>query len=75
MRALPRWWKRCWQAPRRRAEKAAREFQSDNFCGAGILVVWPQLIALAVIGVVFFGVAMLRFRKGHQPDGLRRSVS
>jgi len=31
--------------------------------GAGFDVVWPQFIAMAVIGAVLFGLALLRFRK------------
>lgn len=36
--------------------------QSILFRGAGLDVVWPQLLALAVIGSVFFGIAHARFR-------------
>jgi ABC-2 type transport system permease protein len=31
--------------------------------GAGLDVVWPQFLALAVIGAVFFGITLARFRK------------
>jgi ABC-2 type transport system permease protein len=33
------------------------------FRGAGIDVVWKSFIWLAVIGTVFFGVSLRRFRK------------
>lgn len=37
--------------------------QSILFRGAGIAVVWPQLLALAVLGTVFFLFALARFRR------------
>jgi ABC-2 type transport system permease protein len=37
--------------------------QAVLFRDAGLDVVWPQLAAVAAIGVVFFGGALLRFRK------------
>ncbi|MDW5377932.1 ABC transporter permease [Halomonas sp. HP20-15] len=37
--------------------------QSILFRGAGLSVVWPQLMMLAVIGTLFFGVALSRLRK------------
>ena len=37
--------------------------QAILFRGAGLGVVWPQFLALAVIGFAMFGVALLRFRK------------
>ena len=37
--------------------------QGILFRGGGIEVVWPQFLALAVIGAVLFGVALARFRK------------
>ncbi len=37
--------------------------QAILFRGAGIDVVWPQFLAIAVIGVVFFVIALGRFRK------------
>lgn len=37
--------------------------QAVLFRGAGLDVIWPNLLALAVIGAVFFGVALRRFRK------------
>ena len=37
--------------------------QAVLFRGAGLNVVWPQLLALAGIGVVFFAIALQRFRK------------
>lgn len=33
------------------------------FRGAGLAVVWPQLVVLAAIGTVLFGVALARFRR------------
>jgi ABC-2 type transport system permease protein len=37
--------------------------QAILFRGAGFDVVWPQFAALAGIGAVLFGLALLRFRK------------
>jgi ABC-2 type transport system permease protein len=37
--------------------------QGILFRGGGIEVVWPQILALAVIGAVLFGVALARFRR------------
>jgi len=37
--------------------------QSVLFRGAGLDVVWPQLVALGLIGTVLFSLALLRFRK------------
>lgn len=37
--------------------------QAILFRGAGLDVVWPQFLALAVIGAVFFAIALNRFRK------------
>ncbi len=36
--------------------------QSILYRGAGLDVVWPQFLAVAVIGALFFGLAILRFR-------------
>lgn len=36
--------------------------QAVLFRGAGLSVVWPQLMALAVIGAVLFSIALRRFR-------------
>lgn len=36
--------------------------QSVLFRGAGLDVVWPQLLAMAAIGTILFSVALLRFR-------------
>jgi ABC-2 type transport system permease protein len=36
--------------------------QAILFRGAGLEAVWPQLAALAVIGSVFFVIALRRFR-------------
>ena len=33
------------------------------FRDAGLAVVWPDILALAVIGLVFFSVALARFRR------------
>jgi ABC-2 type transport system permease protein len=37
--------------------------QAILYRGAGIAVVWPQFLAVAVIGGLFFGLAILRFRR------------
>ena len=37
--------------------------QGILFRGAGLGVVWPQFLALAVIGAVLFNIALARFRK------------
>jgi ABC-2 type transport system permease protein len=37
--------------------------QAILYRGAGISVVWPQFIALAVIGAAFFSYSLGRFRK------------
>ena len=36
--------------------------QAILFRGAGLEVVWPQLAALALIGGIFFLIALRRFR-------------
>jgi ABC-2 type transport system permease protein len=36
--------------------------QAVLFRGAGLSVVWPQLLALALIGAVMFTIALRRFR-------------
>jgi ABC-2 type transport system permease protein len=37
--------------------------QAILFRGAGLEVVWPHLVAVAVIGAAFFAIALARFRK------------
>jgi len=37
--------------------------QAILFRGAGLSVVWPQFLALAAIGAIFFTIALNRFRK------------
>jgi ABC-2 type transport system permease protein len=37
--------------------------QAILYRGAGIAVVWPQFLAVALIGGLFFGLALRRFRK------------
>ena len=37
--------------------------QAILYRGAGIDIVWPQFLAVTAIGVVFFALALLRFRK------------
>ena len=37
--------------------------QAILFRGAGLAIVWPQLLGLLAIGAVFFGVALRRFRR------------
>jgi ABC-2 type transport system permease protein len=36
--------------------------QAILYRGAGLNVVWPQFVAVALIGGMFFGLALLRFR-------------
>jgi ABC-2 type transport system permease protein len=36
--------------------------QAILFRGAGLAVVWPQALALLVIGGVFFSISLRRFR-------------
>jgi hypothetical protein len=40
--------------------------------GAGLDVVWPQFAIVAVIGGLFFGLAILRFRVGHRASSVER---
>jgi len=37
--------------------------QAILYRGAGVDVIWPQIITLSVIGSLFFGASLLRFRK------------
>jgi ABC-2 type transport system permease protein len=37
--------------------------QAILYRGAGLDVVWPPFVALAAIGAVFFGIALIRFRR------------
>ncbi|WP_119154594.1 ABC transporter permease [Caldimonas tepidiphila] len=37
--------------------------QAVLYRGAGLAIVWPQLLAIAVIGAVFFAAALRRFRR------------
>lgn len=37
--------------------------QAILFRGAGLSIVWPQLLAIIVIGAAFFSAALIRFRK------------
>jgi ABC-2 type transport system permease protein len=37
--------------------------QAILFRGAGLAVVWPQFVALAVIGATLFSLSLARFRK------------
>jgi len=37
--------------------------QAILYRGAGLDVVWPQFLIVALIGGLFFGFALLRFRK------------
>jgi len=43
--------------------------QAILFRGAGISVVWPQFLALAMIGATFFAIAIIQFRKSVTPGG------
>lgn len=37
--------------------------QGVLYRGAGLDVVWPQILAIAIIGSIFFGIALARFRR------------
>jgi ABC-2 type transport system permease protein len=37
--------------------------QGILFRGAGLEVVWPQFLSVAVIGAILFNIALVRFRK------------
>ena len=37
--------------------------QAILYRGAGFTAVWPQFLAIAAIGAVLFGVALVRFRR------------
>lgn len=37
--------------------------QAILYRGAGLAVVWPQMVALAIIGGALFGLSLARFRK------------
>jgi ABC-2 type transport system permease protein len=37
--------------------------QAILYRGAGFAAVWPQFLAIAVIGAVLFGYALARFRR------------
>lgn len=37
--------------------------QAILFRGAGLIVVWPQLLAIVAIGATFFAIALARFRR------------
>jgi ABC-2 type transport system permease protein len=37
--------------------------QAILYRGAGLAVVWPQFVIVALIGGLFLGLALLRFRK------------
>ena len=37
--------------------------QGVLYRGAGLAVVWPQLLSLVAVGGTFFGIALVRFRK------------
>ena len=43
--------------------------QAVLYRGAGLAVIWPDLLALAAIGAAFFALAALRFRKALQSAG------
>ena len=43
--------------------------QSVLFRGAGLETVWVQLVALSVVGAVFLGLALVRFRKMLEKQG------
>jgi hypothetical protein len=35
-------------------------------------VVWPDLLALTAIGLLFFAIALMRFRKSRRPETMLR---
>lgn len=37
--------------------------QAILYRGAGFAVVWPQFVIVALVGVLFLSLALLRFRK------------
>ena len=37
--------------------------QAILYRGAGLSIVWPQFVAIALLGLLFFGIALVRFRK------------
>jgi ABC-2 type transport system permease protein len=37
--------------------------QAILYRGAGLAIVWPEFVIVALIGVLFLGLALLRFRK------------
>ena len=37
--------------------------QAILYRGAGLATVWPQFLAIAVIGATLFGLALTRFRR------------
>ena len=44
--------------------------QGILYRGAGLGVVWPQFLALALIGTTLFGIALARFRQDDRDDGV-----
>ena len=48
---------------RRRSTHFVSFAQAILYRGAGFAVVWPQFVIVALIGGIFFGLALLRFRK------------
>ncbi|MDO5640305.1 MAG: ABC transporter permease [Neisseria sp.] len=43
--------------------------QNVLFRGAGVEIVWPQLVAMALIGALFLGFALFRFKKMLEQQG------
>ena len=37
--------------------------QNVLYRAAGLDIIWPQLVALAAISTVYFGMSLMRFRK------------
>ena len=60
LESMPAWLARIMQASR--STHFVAFAQSILYRGAGLDVVWPQFLAVAVIGALFFGLAILRFR-------------
>ena len=61
LESMPEWLQRVMQVSP--STHFIRFAQAVLYRAADISIVWPQLLAMAVIGTLFFAVALLRFRK------------
>ena len=43
--------------------------QNILFRGAGLEIVWPQMLAMLLLGLLLLGLALLRFRKMLEQQG------